>query len=371
MWRTAMTRWVPLSGGTLTSDSLGLGDSDAEARWIGVRRHQAVLVIAGLTLLSAWLFRAAAPLAEVLVGLALLACAVPAGDGQTLGEAVVVVVRFLCRPRWHDVSVREFGDEVMLSAPEVATFRAYELDHRGRFDLSGRDAALAETLAALVDATSASSENQHISQHVMRREGATSTVLALPRETPAPDGWRQRNSLALTLARVSDESSPQVYERFTYLRTPDQALRVFRVRDFSSVPESKSRLEQLLRSPLALDVCVHVEVIAGAKAHRLAARAVHRVRSDDATSGAAGFRRSARSSRSFERLAHREVLVARGRALLRLGVFVVVAGSSFEDLERRSSAIWRRAHDGGLRLERGRARQFEWYRAQLPGGPGW
>jgi hypothetical protein len=33
--------------------------------------------------------------------------------------------------------------------------------------------------------------------------------------------------------------------------------------------------------------------------------------------------------------------------------------------------VWRRAHDGGLRLERGRARQYEWYRAQLPGGLGW
>lgn len=360
-----------MSGGTLTSDSLGLGDADAEARWIGIRRHQAVLVVAGLVLVSAWVLRASAPLGELVVGLALLGSAVPTRDGQTLGEALVAVMRFLCRSRWHDVSVREFGDDVMLMAPDVATFRAYELDHRGRLDLSGRDTALAETLAGLVDATSASSENQHISQHVMRREGETSTLLALPLETPAPDGWRQRNSLALTLIRVNEDSTLQLYERYTYLRTPDQLLRVFRVRDFSSVPESKSFLEQLLRSPVALDVSVHVEVIAGAKAHRLAARAVHRGRSDDATSSAAGFRRSARSSRSFERLAQREVLVARGRALIRIGVFVVVEGMSFEELERRSAVVWRRAHDGGLRLERGRARQYEWYRAQLPGGLGW
>jgi hypothetical protein len=116
---------------------------------------------------------------------------------------------------------------------------------------------------------------------------------------------------------------------------------------------------------------VHVDVVAGVRAHRLAARAVHRVRSDDATSSAAGFRRSARSSRSFERLAQREVLVASGRALMSIGVFVVVGGTSLEELDRRSAAVWRRAHDGGLRLERGRARQYEWYRAQLPGGPGW
>jgi hypothetical protein len=355
----------------LTSDSLSLGDSDAETRWIGIRRHQAVLVVTGFGLASAWLLRASAPLGELVMGLAFLASAIPTRGGQTLGEALVVVMRFLCRSRWHDVDVREFGDNVLLSAPDVVTFRAYELEHRGRLDLSGRDASLAEALAALVDATSASSENQHISQHVMRREGATSTLLALPLETPAPDGWRQHNSLALTLIRVNNDSTLQIYERYTYLRTPDQLLRVFRVRDFSSVPESKSLLEQLLRSPVALDVSVHVDVVAGAKAHRLAARAVHRVRSDDATSSAAGFRRSARSSRSFERLAQREVLVAHGRALLRIGVFVVVSGTSFEELRRRSEVVWRRAHDGGLRLERGRARQYEWYRAQLPGSPGW
>jgi hypothetical protein len=146
---------------------------------------------------------------------------------------------------------------------------------------------------------------------------------------------------------------------------------VFRVRDYSSVLESKPLLEHLLRCPVALDLSVHVEVIAGTKAHRLAARAVHRVRSDEITSSSAGFRRSARSSRSFERLVQRESLVAEGRALMRLGVFVVVGGTTLEELERRSAAVWRRAHDGGLRLERGRGRQCEWYRAQLPGGPGW
>jgi hypothetical protein len=358
-------------GGTLTSDPFGLGDSDAENRWIGIRRHQAVLVVAGLGLASAWLLREPAPLEELGAGLALLASAVSTREGKTLGETLVAAVRFLCRSRWHDIDVREFGDDVMLSAPEVVTFRAYELDHRGRLDLSGRDSSLAGALAALVDAISASSEDRHVSQHVMRRENWSSTLLALPRETPAPDGWRRHNSLALTLIRVNDDSSLPLYERYTYLRAPDQLLRIYRVRDFSSVPESTSLLEQLLRSPIALDVSVHVDVVAGAKAHRLAARAVHRVRSDEVTSSAAGFRRSARSSRSFERLAQREVLVARGRALLRVGVFVVVSGASFEELRKRSEAVWRRAHDGGLRLERGRAHQYEWYRAQLPGGPGW
>jgi hypothetical protein len=355
----------------LTSDPLSLGDSDAGARWIGIRRHQAVLVVVGVGLASTWLLRTSAPLCELVAGLGFLGCAVPERDGQTLGESLAALVRFLCRSRWHEVCVREFGDDVMLSTPDVVTFRGYELDHRGRLDLSGRDSDLAEALAALVDATSASSENQHISQHIMRREGACSTLLALPPEIPAPNGWRRDNALAFALVRANDGPSLHFYERYGYLRTPEELVRVFRVRDFSSVPESKSLLEQLLRTPAALDVSVHLDVVAGARAHRLAARAVHRVRSDDLTSSAAGFRRSARSLRSFERLAQREVLVARGRALLRVGVFVVVSGISFGELERHSAVVWRRAQDGGLRLERGRARQYEWYRAQLPGGPGW
>lgn len=353
------------------SDALGLGESDAENRWIGIRRHQAVLVVVGLGLASAWLLRSSASPTELVMGLALLACGVPVRDGQTLGEALVAAMRFLGRSRWHNLSVRQFGDDLLVSTPHVATFRAYELDHRGRLDLSGRDLTLAETLAALVEAASASSESQHISQHVLRRDDVTSTLLSLPPGTTAPDGWRNNAPLALAMIRTNDDSSLDVYERYSYLRTAGQLLRVYRVRDFSSVPESKSLLEQILRSPVSLDLSVHVDVVAGSKAHRLAARAVHRVRSDDAASSAAGFRRSARSSRSFERLAQREVLVASGRALMRLGVFVVVGGSSFEELERRSAAVWRRAHDGGLRLERGRARQYEWYRAQLPGGPGW
>jgi hypothetical protein len=353
------------------SNSLGLGDSDAEARWIGIRRHQGVLVVAGFGLVSAWVMGSSSPPSELVVGLALLLTAVPMSDGQTVGEALVVVARYLARSRWRYMTIREFGDDVVLWAPSDVVFRAYELDHRGRLDLSGRDVAAAGALAALVDAASAASENQHVSQHVMRRRGATSTLLALPTEVPAPDGWRLRNSLAVDALRVGDASSLQLFERFTYLRLPDQLVRVYRVRDFSSVPESGSLLEQILRAPVDLDVSVHVDVVAGTKAHRLVARAVHRVRSDEVTSSAAGFRRSARSSRSFERLVEREVLVAAGRSLVRLAVFVVVSAESLEDLQQCSTIIWRRAHDGGLRLERGRGNQYEWFRAQLPGGPGW
>ena len=170
---------------------------------------------------------------------------------------------------------------------------------------------------------------------------------------------------------VSESISQRLLERFTYLRTPSELVRVYRVRDFSSVPRTRALLEQTLRSTVPFDVAVHLDVVAGAKAQRLAARAVHRVRSDDVTSSAAGFRRTARTSRNYERLAQREVLVASGRSLLRLAVFFVVRADSYEELQRRAALVWRGAHDAGLRLERGRGRQLSWYVAHLPGGPGW
>jgi hypothetical protein len=353
------------------SNVLGLGDSDAEARWIGIRRHQGLLVVVGFGLVSAWVMGSTSPPAELVAGVLLLLTAVPMSDGRTVGEVIVVMGRYIVRSRWRYMTIREFGDDVILWAPSDVVFRAYELDHRGRLDLSGRDVSVAASLTALVDAVSAGSENQHVSQHVLTRHGITSTMLALPTEAPAPDGWRLRNSLAVDAVRVGDASSLRLFERFTYVRLPDQLVRVYRVRDFSSVPESRSLLEQILRAPVDLDLSVHADVVAGAKAHRLVARAVHRVRSDEVTSSAAGFRRSARSSRSFERLAEREVLVASGRSLLRLGVFVVVSAGSLEELQRCATIVWRRAHDSGLRLERGRGNQYEWFRAQLPGGPGW
>jgi hypothetical protein len=353
------------------SESLGLGDADAGVRWIGIRRHQALLVVVGLGLTSAWILAKGAPIAELGTGEHRETGAGPMGDGRTLGEWLGVAARYLGRSRWSDVTVREWGDDVVVWTTGEVAFRAYELDHRGRLDLSGRDVALAQALAALADAASASSENRHISQHVLTRDGATATVLALPSEVPAPEGWRPHNARALEAIGVDDSSTLSVYERFGYLRTSSGLVRIFRVRDFSSVPDSRSLLEHLLRVPVDLDLSVHVDVVSGAKSHRLAARAVHRVRSDEATSSAAGFRRSARSSRSFERLAQREVLVANGRALMRLGVFVVVRGATLEELQLRSTAVWRRAHDGGLRLERGRGRQGGWFRAQLPGGAEW
>ena len=66
--RTARTRWVRSSGGTSMSELLGLGVADGESRWIGVRRHQAVLVIAGFGLIGEWITQAHGASIELVIG---------------------------------------------------------------------------------------------------------------------------------------------------------------------------------------------------------------------------------------------------------------------------------------------------------------
>jgi hypothetical protein len=360
------------SGGTLTSDHVGLGDSDADARWIGVRRHQAMILAIAVGLLGEGVLTSRVRVVALSAAFALAACAVPINDGRTLGEQCVVATRYLTRAHWRAFNVRELGDEVVLWYEGEVTFRTYELSHRGRLDLSERDVVIAESLSELADAASASRSGQHLSQHVVHTDGGVVTVLALPVDVTAPEGWLPQNSRVFDIIDGSRETSTaQLFERFSYVRTKEQLVRIFRVRDFSSVPIRRGLLEQVLRSSSCVDVALHLDVVGGATGQRLASRAVHRVGSDDETSRSAGFRRTARTSRNFARLAQRETLVASGRSLLRVAVFIVVRGETLNDIQRRSAVIWRHAHDAGLRLDRGRGLQSAWYRAHLPGGPGW
>jgi len=354
------------------NEHVGLGGSDAESRWIGVRRHQAALLIGGLGLVTEWMVSPASSVFVVVVGVSMVVGAVPTYDGLSVAETLLLASRFIVRSHWNTLNVLELGGDVALWAKGEVAFRAYELNHRGRLDLSGRDVTIAEGLGALADAASAARRGQHFSEHVRSSAVRTTTMLALPIDVPPPDGWTLNTRLAFEVVGVSaGAASLDLFERFSYLRASGQLLRLYRVRDFSSVPASRGLLEQMLRSPTPVDLSLHVDVVSAGKAHRLAARAVHRVDSDDTTTRSAGFRRSARSLRGIERLAQRETLVAGGRSLLRVAVFVLVRASSLEELHQRSRSLWRHAHDVGLRLERGWGLQAQWYRAQLPGGPGW
>jgi hypothetical protein len=351
------------------SETARLGAADAQNRWIGVRRHQAVVVIIGLGLIGRWVTAANSSVVEVVVGVVLVICAVPTNDALTVGERVRIGVDYLVRSRWTSVRVKVESGELLIEAHGIATIRGFELQHRGRLDLSGRDAEGANALANFVDALAVADVTQHVSLHVVSRPDAVSTLLALPIGASAPSQWHE--NVALAVATVDGHGAALLLERWSYLRSAHELIRVLRIRDYSAVPDSHHLLEQIQFASASLDVSVHIDVLAGARAQRLASRAVHRAGSDDATSQAAGFRRTAQSSRSNDRLRQREMSVVEGAALLRVAVFLVVRSGSLHVLDSAVRTLTRSAGEAGLRCESGRGRQALWYCAQLPGGPGW
>jgi hypothetical protein len=354
------------------SELLGLGVADGESRWIGVRRHQAALAIVGVGLLGEWLVQVHATSFELVIGIVLLSCATPTKDGLTVGERLRIAFDFTVRSRWTSMRATQSNGATTINARGDATVRGYELQHRGRLDLSGRDHLNALALAEFADALSSSDDTRHFSLHVGTSPNGVATLLAAPLDVSPPSSWLVNNALAL--ASSGNRGRPGaawLLERWAYVRDDREVMRVLRVRDFSSVPDGHALLERMQFASPTLDVVVHVDVVGGIRAHRLAARAVHRVGSDDATSRAAGFRRTAQSSRTLERLRQRESLVVEGTALLRIAVFIVIRASSLQQLRRDVKAVTRTTVESGLRCEPGFGRQASWYCAQLPGGPGW
>ena len=354
------------------SEHLGLGVADGETRWIGVRRHQAALVIAGVGLVGEWITQVHGALIELVAGVVVTSLAVPTRDGLTVAERVRFGVDFVLRSHWTSLRAVTRGDTVEIVTRATATARGFELQHRGRLDLSGRDQHNALALAEFADALATSDDTRHFSLHVRTVPGDVATLLAIPSDVNAPSGWIASGALALDVATSGGgEGVAWLLERWTYLRDARGVTQVLRVRDFSAVPDGHALLERLQFASPSVDVAVHVDVVGGVRAHRLAARAVHRVGSDDVTSRAAGFRRTAQSTRTLERLRQRESMVVEGTALLRIAVFVVVHAASLHALRRDVKAVTRTAFESGLRCEPGLGRQAPWYCAQLPGAPGW
>jgi hypothetical protein len=354
------------------SELLGLGVADGESRWIGVRRHQAALAIAGVGLVGEWLTQVHGASFELVTGVAFLTGAVPTKDGLTVGERIRIALDFTFRPRWTSIRVTLKDGVTTLSARGEAMVRGFELQHHGRLDLSGRDQLNALALAEFADSLSTSDDIRHFSQHVCSTPEGVTTLLALPLDVSPPPSWIEN----LTLVRTVTRNRPTLgavwmLERWAYLRDHRGVIRVLRVRDFTSASDDHALLERLQFASSSLDVVIHFDVVGGARANRLAARAVHRVGSDDVTSRAAGFRRTAQSTRALERLRQRESLVVEGSALMRIAVFIVIRADSLRQLRRDVKAVTRSAVESGLRCEPGFGRQALWYCAQLPGGPGW
>jgi hypothetical protein len=346
--------------------------ADADARWIGVRRHQALLVIVGLGLAGDWVVRPSSVLGELLLGCVLLLSAAPFLDNLTLGEWLLVGLRFVVRSKWTLVTATSRAEGTMLRARGSVLAQGFELVHRGRLDLSGLDVERAHELTAYADAIATSDRTTHVSVHVTSTRETARTLLTLRDGGQPPEGWTKNETiLREAIGAVAPTNSIWFMERWRYLRGIEGLVSVVRLRDFTAVPDGKALLERLQQSSDDVTVALHFDVVSGARAQRLAARAVHRTGSDEAASTSVGFRHTARAQRALQRLTQREALVAGGRALLRIGVYVCVRASSQRQLNSSVSEVLRRAHEAGLRCERGLGRQAIWFCHQLPGGPGW
>jgi hypothetical protein len=106
------------------SEIVGLGATDADGRWMNIRRHQAVMAIAGVVTVGDWLVRPTSVIGEGAVGFALVVVALPFYDGVTGAQWLRVIVGFFCRSRWFNVEVRRVEHGVALSAGGEAQFCA-------------------------------------------------------------------------------------------------------------------------------------------------------------------------------------------------------------------------------------------------------
>jgi hypothetical protein len=372
MWRTGLMTWDRSWGGTLTNEHLGLGESDAHVRWIGIRRHQAALVIIAVGVLGDWMVRSDSSVVELVLGITLAACAVPLRDGLTCGEMVVIAVRYRCRSHWHTLSLDWHDDAWVLHARSRVELRGYELEHRGRLDLSGADLVNAERLGAMAHGLATRSNSSHVAVHVMTTHECARTLLSSDLGSSPGEGWRENAQLVQQCIGLDLEQRRLDHlERWSYLRAKGGLVRVLRVREFNALAGGQALLERLQGNATGVSVALHFDVVGGQKAQRIASRAVHQMGSDSAVSRAAGFRRTAKSALTLDRLTQREELVASGTALLRVGVFVTIRAATLEDLGHLTHTVMRDGERSGLRLEKGVGRQSLWFCFQLPGGPGW
>ncbi len=346
-----------------------LGEADARSRLVGLAPHQVIAPLAGVALLAASLLDGPAWRLSALAGLTLVLAAIPVAGGLSAAEVAAVAFSYLGRTHAHVVGGLALEGEDLLWSDRAPAWAlaGYELVHRGRLDLTGADLETARALAGAIEAASTGGDRVvtlHVTPAPTRR-----TLLAAPPGAGAPEGWASAPGALVDALDLGGGNDALYYERPTHLRGANGVIRVYRVRDFSAVAPGSALLERTLRADTPHQVSVRYEVVGARRATRLASRAAHRVDADDAVGRALGFRRSARAARSMARLAQREVEVARGRSLVRVAVYLVVGARDLDELHRRAGALWRHAHESGLRLDAGVGRQAAWHRAALPGAP--
>lgn len=348
------------------SERVGLGESDATARRLGLSRHQIALLLFGAGLLLDALVRSRFVL-EAALGACVLVAAAPAGEATSVGERAALAISYVLRQRFSSI-VLERDDAVLVHAGATVATRGYRLEHRGRLDLAGGDVDHARALAGTLDALATSPTGRHASLHVHHDDLEGATLLCLERGR-APEGWRRDDDLLAHVAGVGLAQHVWLYERLHYLRTNTAVARVLRVRDLSAA--NVPLLAGLQRTSASTTLSLHVDVFAETSARRRAERTSHAATSNEAAAGALGFRETSRARRRLARTLQREARVAEGRALVRLGVYVTVWAERLEDLEVAVGDVLARARESGVVLDRGWGRQATWFRFQLPGGPNW
>jgi hypothetical protein len=331
-----------------------------------------VLIIVGVGLAGDGVIaRHQSPL-EIMLGIAVLLGAAPMVDGLTVALYLVVCGRFMWRGRWNTVACFDLGTSYEIQAKGTARVTGFELNHRGRMDLSGLDIEVSDRLSAMIVGFATRPSSSHVSLHVRSGNRKASTLLALEDPANHQDGWTVNHALLEEfIGAKADAGSSGFLERWAYIRHASGVTRTLRIVDFNAANSSLAILERVQMSARKPTIALHFQVLSSVKAQKLASRAVHRLGSDGAVASAAGFRRTAKASRALNRLAQREDIVVGGQALLRMGAFVTVRAATLGELRGAVKDVIHVCEESGLRVERGIGVQALWYCFQLPGGPGW
>jgi len=324
-------------------------------------------------LLLDWFVRARHDVVLLVFGAVLLVGAVLRYDSLSVPQMLATVLRYHSRSRWTLLRIEESpANTLVVHARGTARLASYELAHRGRLDLTGGDDVLALGVMNLANALAREGDGGHLSLHSWSRRQGCTTGLVVPPDSAVSEHWQARaTALRESLGLVESDDSTWLLERWNYLRLRDEVMTLYRVSDFTNALSPASLLRDLQHYGETRDISLHVHVVSSTKAQRLVGRAVHQVRSDDALSTRAGYRRTARSELRHERLRQREVAVARGSALVQLAVYVGVRAASVSALRVARATLARDAQRAGLQLARGHGRQALWFCAQVPGDGSW
>ena len=340
--------------------------SDAEPRWVGVRREYVVAALVlgalGIDRVFSKPWNGVLVLLATLVGLAVT----PLSAHTSIGREVGALFRYALRSRWFVLRVKRQGSTLRLAHRSSVDLRLFRFPQVGRLDLAGQDHELTALLRKVSGTLALGSARSHLGQFVVSSDQGVSTFLALR-------GSADVGSLVaadqVPLLRC-DEGVRVIREGWRSLDCLDASVAVLRVARFANTGQ-RPLLEILQRIGGHSTLCLQAAVVPTPQARRMTGRAVHRSGVDDAARGAMGFRHSINQEMNKRRLQRREQLVVSGEALLQLAVYLVIEAASQRELRDRVAAALQQAREVGLTLERGHGRQAQWFRWALPGGVEW